>query len=191
MVTEVKHNTIANRALIHEMRQAGAPMREIAEKVGVSKERVRQILTQNIGSTKHEWFSTLQLCEESGLPRNRVLELQKLGVITPAFAWGIGRRRYLLWSPEAVKVITDYYSTHYFCRVCNKALPRKRILFCSDTCRQERHKYKYMTLEEKKRVLENIRRYRERKRQEAQALISSVLPVKMPVSAPTLVSAGS
>jgi len=183
VVAEVKHNTIVNRALIYEMRQAGAPMREIAKKVGISKERVRQILTLNIGSTKHEWFSTLQLCEESGLPRNRVLELQKLGVITPTFTWGIGRRHYLLWSREAVKAITDYYSTHHFCRVCNKPLSKKRILFCSDVCRQERHKYKYMTLEEKKRVLTNILRYRERKRQASQALISSVMPVTIPVAA--------
>jgi len=183
VVTEVKHNTIANRALIYEMRQTGAPMREIAEKVGISKERVSQILARNIGTTKHEWFSTLQLCEEAGLPRNRVLELQKQGVITPAFAWGIGKRLYLLWSQETVKAITDYYGTHHFCRVCNKPLPRKRIFFCSDVCRQERHKYKYMTLEEKKRVLTNIRRYRERKRQASQALISSVMPVTIPVAA--------
>ena len=191
MVTEVKHNTIANRALIYEMRQAGAPMREIAEKVGISKERVSQILTRNIGTTKHEWFSTLQLCEEAGLPRNRVLELQKLGVITPAFAWGIGRRHYLLWSHEAVKAITDYYSTHHFCQVCNIPLPKKRILFCSDVCRQERHKYKYMTPEEKKRVLTNIRRYRERKRQASQELSSSELPTTRIVSTPNFVSIGS
>lgn len=183
MVTEVKHNTVADRAVIYQMRQAGAPMREIAEKVGISKERVRQILVQNIGTTKHEWFSTLQLCEEAGLPRNRVLELQKLGVITPTFTWGIGKRHCLLWSRETVKTVTDYYGTHHFCRVCNKPLPKKRILFCSDVCRQERHKYKYMTLEEKKRVLTNIRRYRERKRQASQVFISSVIPVIMPIAA--------
>ncbi len=191
MVTEVKNKTRANRALIYEMRQAGAPMREIAEKVGISKERVSQILTRNIGTTKHEWFSTLQLCEEAGLPRNRVLELQKLGVITPAFAWGIGRRHYLLWSHEAVKAITIYYSTHHFCQVCNTPLPKKRILFCSDVCRQERHKYKYMTPEEKKRVLTNIRRYRERKRQASQELSSSELPTTRIVSTPNFVSVGS
>ena len=190
MVTEIRRNTIANRAIIFQMRQAGAPMREIAEKVGISKERVRQILTRNTGGTKHQWFSTLQLCEEAKLPRNRVLELQKIGVITPAFAWGIGKRHYLLWAPEAVQAITNYYSTHHFCQVCNKPLPKKRILFCSDACRQERHKYKYMTLEETKRVLTNIRRYREKKRQDAQALISSVLP-KISVSSQTLVSTGS
>lgn len=190
MVTEAKRGKIADRALIFQMRQAGIPMREIAEKVGISKERVRQILTRNIGSTKHQWFSTLQLCQAAKLPRNRVLELQKLGVITPALTWGIGKRHYLLWAPEAVKAITNYYSTHHFCQICNKPLPKKRILFCSDTCRQERHKYKYMTPEEKKRVLANIRRYRERKRQESQALVSSVLS-HVSVSATPLFSTGS
>lgn len=190
MVIEARHSSAANRALIFEMRQAGSPMRQIAERVGISKERVRQILTRNSGTTKHEWYSTLQLCEESGLPRNRVLELQQLGIIKPAFTWDIGKRHYLLWSPEAVKNITDYYSTHHFCRVCNKPLPKKRILFCSDTCRQERHKYKYMTLEEKKRVLNNIRRYRERKKLATQALISSISS-RAPVTASVLISAGS
>jgi hypothetical protein len=190
LVSETKRSTVASRALIFQMRQAGSPMREIAEKVGVSKERIRQILTRNIGSTKHQWLSTLQLCEEAKLPRNRVLELQRQGIIKPAFTWGIGKRHYLLWAPEAVKAITDYYSTHHFCRVCNRPLPKKRIFFCSDACRQERHKYKYMTPEEKKRVLMNIRRYREKKRQESQALISSVLPA-VSVSTSTLVSAGS
>ncbi len=190
MVIEVKHGQIADREIIFEMRAAGSPMREIAKKVGISKERVRQILNRNAGTTKHKWYSTLQLCEESGLPRNRVLELQSLGVIKPTFTWDIGKRHYLLWPPEAVSGITQYYSTHHFCRVCNKPLPKKRILFCSDACRQERHKYKYMTLEEKKRVLDNIRRYRERKRQAAQMLVARI-STEAPVAMPLLVRAGS
>jgi predicted nucleic acid-binding Zn ribbon protein len=112
-----------------------------------------------------------------------VLELQKLGVITPAFAWGIGRRHYLLWAPDTVQAITVYYTMHHFCQVCNKPLPKKRIFFCSDVCRQERHKYKYMTPEEKKRILTNIRRYRERKKQESKAFILLAMPVTMPVAA--------
>jgi AraC-like DNA-binding protein len=191
LVIEAKHGSIANRTLIFEMRAAGSPMREIAEKVGISKERVRQILNRNTGTTKHKWYSTLQLCEESGLPRNRVLELESLGVIKPAFTWGIGKRHYLLWPSEAVKCITEYYSTHHFCKVCNKPLPKKRVLFCSDACRQERHKYKYMTLEEKRRVLNNIRRYRERKKIAAQALISSISSASALGSTSLLIRAGS
>jgi hypothetical protein len=47
-----------------------------------------------------------------------------------------------------------------------------------------------MTLEEKKRVLSNIRRYRERKRLASQALISAASSA-IPVPASVLISAGS
>jgi len=181
MVTETKNRTVADKALIFEMRQDGAPMREIAEKAGISKERVRQILSRSNGSTKHSWISTLQLCEMTGLPRNRVLELEEQGVISPIATWNAGKRHYLLWAADCVQSITDFYSTHHLCPVCNKPLPKNRILFCSDECRQERHKYKYMTQEEKQRVLANIRRYRERKRQAAQALMATVLPAGVTV----------
>jgi hypothetical protein len=40
------------------------PMREIAEKIGRTKERVRQILMEGCGSTDHEYLSTLQLCKQ-------------------------------------------------------------------------------------------------------------------------------
>ncbi|MDD5189864.1 MAG: hypothetical protein PHE50_02345, partial [Dehalococcoidales bacterium] len=65
----------------------------------------------------------------------------------------------------------------------HQPLPKNRIIFCSDDCRQERHKYKYMTYEEKQRVLDNIRRYRERKRLQ----VTRIIPV--PAREPELVSA--
>ncbi len=178
-----KYKTIANKALIFEMRQAGAPMREIAEKIGISKERVRQILARNLGSTRHEWLSTLQLCAVSGLPRNRVLELYENGVITPAANWGAGKRHYLLWHVETAKQISEHYQTHHLCKVCHQPLPKNRIIFCSDSCRQEKHKYKYMTAEEKQRVLDNIRRYRERKRLHVAMLIPVEVPERELISA--------
>jgi predicted nucleic acid-binding Zn ribbon protein len=150
------------------MRQAGMPMREIAEKIGRSKERVRQILVKGRGTTNHELLSTLQLCTKSGLPRNRIVELYLDGIIVPATKWDAGNRDYLLWSDEAVEKINAYYENHRLCKVCKKPLPKNRIFFCSDTCRHEQHKYKYMTPEEKKRVLDNIRRYRERKKTSAE-----------------------
>jgi lambda repressor-like predicted transcriptional regulator len=175
MVKQVKSKAVADKNIIFEMRRAGAPMREIAEKVGVSKERVRQILARHNGSTRHEWLSTSQLCAMTGLPRNRVLELHEKGIIVPASTWDTGKRQYFLWAAGSVKTIFTYYDTHHLCRVCNQRLPKNRILFCSDDCRQERRKYKNMTPEEKRRTLANIRRYREKKRQQAEATIASVL----------------
>jgi hypothetical protein len=173
MVTMVNSKVAAKRELIFEMRQAGAPMREIAEKMGISKERVRQILSYNLGSTKHGWLSTLQLCVISGMPRNRVVELCEQGVITPATSWTTGSRHYYLWAQSVPDEISDYFKTHHLCQVCQRPLPRNRIHFCSDACRQERHKYKHMTPEEKKRVLASIKRYREKKHQSAQVLAAN------------------
>jgi len=175
MVTALRNKPVADKSIIFEMRSAGAPMREIARAVGISKERVRQILARNLGSTQHQWLSTLQVCERTGLPRNRVLELYEQGVIIPSSTWSAGKRHYFLWAADSVAKITTYFDAHHLCRVCNKPLPRNRILFCSDECRQERHKYKYMTPEEKQRVLENIRRYREKKHQQQNRLIDSAM----------------
>ena len=162
MVTAVKTKKVVSKDLVLEMRQAGMPMREIAEKIGRSKERVRQILVQGCGSTNHEYLSTLQLCKQAGLPRNRIMDLYLDGIIVPSVKWDAGNRDYLLWPQNAIAKIGDHYKNHRLCKVCNRPLPKNRIFFCSDICRQERHKYKYMTPEEKKRVLDNIRRYRER-----------------------------
>jgi predicted nucleic acid-binding Zn ribbon protein len=175
MQTDIQLKRVANRALIYEMRRAGATMREIAEKAGISKERVRQILSRNLGSTKHEWLSTLQVCALAGLPRNQVMKLYERGVITPVTTWNLGKRHYFLWSSSTPKEVNAYYQTHHLCKVCNQPLPRNRILFCSDACRQERHKYKYMTPEEKQRMLANIKRYRERKR--FQMPVPAVMPI--------------
>ncbi len=171
----LKVQNSVDRAAIYEMRRAGAPMREIAEKIGRSKERVRQILAKGLGSTSHELLSTLQLCNQSGLPRNRIVELYQDKIITPATTWNAGNRDYFLWPTETVGKISDYYQTHRLCKVCQSPLPKNRILFCSDKCRQERHKYKYMTADEKQRVLANIRRYREKRKAIGDRILEAVL----------------
>lgn len=172
MEVQVKNKPVADKNIIFAMRSAGAPMREIAEKVGISKERVRQILSRNLGTTKHKWLSTLQVCEATGLPRNKILDLYDKGIIAPRSSWGAGTRKYHLWNSSDVKIIIAYYENRHLCRVCKKPLPKNRILFCSDDCRRERHKYKYMTPGEKQRVLANIRRYREKKKQQKVAAAS-------------------
>ena len=169
MVTAVKSRSVVSKELVLEMRQAGMPMREIAEKINRSKERVRQILVQGCGSTNHEYLSTLQLCKQAGLPRNRIIDLYLDGIISPSVKWDAGNRDYLLWPQDAVAKIGEHYKNHRLCKVCNRPLPKNRIFFCSDNCRKERHKYKYMTREEKKRVLDNIRRYREKRKTTAQS----------------------
>ena len=164
MTVDVKLMDTTNKSAIFEKRRSGMPMRKIGEKIGRSRERVRQILIKSLGTTNHEYLSTSQLCSQSGMSRNRIVDLYLDGIITPIARWDVGSRDYLLWPPEAVKKIGVYYKNRRLCKFCNKPLPKNRIFFCSDNCRLERQKYKYMTPEKRKRVLENIRRYRERRK---------------------------
>ena len=154
----------ATKDLISQMRCSGATMREIGEKVGLSRERVRQILTQISGSTRYQWLSTAQVCKALKMPRNRMGSLQETGIIRPVFNWEFEGRRYALWEPSVTSEILEYYEGHRLCQVCHQPLPKNRIRFCSDNCRFERHKYKNRTPDEKRRMLLHIKQYRERKK---------------------------
>jgi len=122
MVTDVKSRNIASKSVIFEMRRSGMTMREIAEKISRSKERVRQILVQNCGKTDHELLSTLQLCILSGLPRNRVMDLYLDGIIIPAAKWDAvlaiifyGLRKRFKKSSLTIKIIGSAKSVISLC----------------------------------------------------------------------------
>jgi len=103
MTVDVKLMDTTNKSVIFEMRRSGMPMRKIGEKIGRSRERVRQILIKSLGTTNHEYLSTSQLCSQSGMSRNRIVDLYLDGIITPIARWDVGSRDYLLCPPEAVK----------------------------------------------------------------------------------------
>ena len=138
---------------VYNMRQSGATLQQIADKIGKTKERVRQILVQNYGSTRHQLISTEQLCRLSGLPRNQIVQLHQDGAIIPAVEWNAGRC-YLLWPAATVKYIIGYFKTHRLCNICHRPVPKGRRTFCSEQCCKEGHKYSYRSPEarEKHRI---------------------------------------
>jgi len=151
-------------ATIYNMRQSGATLQQIADRIGRTKERVRQILVKNYGSTKHDLISTEQLCEILGLSRNRIVELYEGGVISPVKEWNTDGGHYLLWPPASVEQINIYYETHRSCKICHHPITKGRLVYCSEQCCREGHKYKYKTIEAKQRHLRNIKRYRDKKK---------------------------
>jgi len=86
--------------IIYDMRQSGATLSQIADRIGRTKERVRQILLRNYGSTKHKLISTEQLCKLVGLNRGRVMELYRDGAVIPVREWDTSIGHYILWSPD-------------------------------------------------------------------------------------------
>lgn len=157
--------TNINIDTIYNMRQSGATLQRIGDEVGITKERVRQILVENHGSTKHQLISTEQLCRLLGLPRNRVIELYQDSVITPVAEWNRGNHRYLLFSATTVEQIISYYKTHRLCSICRRPIPRGRRVYCSEQCYKEGHKYRYKSIEAKQRHIRSIKRYTGRRKQ--------------------------
>jgi len=142
------------------MRESGASLKQIAEKFGRSKERVRQILVQHCGSSKHRLLSTDKICHDLNISRNRVTELYADGVIIPKIEWRSGSKSYLLWTPDTLEQIRFHYKTHRLCKICLDVIPKSRRIYCSEECRKEGQKYKYKDKTAKLRHLLSIKKYR-------------------------------
>ena len=158
-------------AFIRNMRQSGATLSQIADRIGRTKERVRQILLRNYGSTKHKLISTEQLCKLSGLNRGRVMELYRDGAVTPVREWDTSIGHYFLWSPDTLVQIISHYKVNRLCKMCHSSIPKGRQYYCSKQCYEEGHKYRYKSIEAKQRHLESIKRYRERRKQLAKSFV--------------------
>jgi predicted nucleic acid-binding Zn ribbon protein len=173
MEVTVKHRTVINVSDIYTMRRSGATLQQIASKVDKTKERIRQILVKNYGSTKHKLLSTEQLRKIFGFSRYRILELYQENIIAPVKEWDANNGHYLLWSQSAVERITAYYNTFRPCKMCGSRIPDGRRVFCSEQCYKEGHKYRYKSAEEKQRHMECIRRYRNKCRRSSIVTIES------------------
>ena len=171
MQTVVAQRTEINASAIYAMRHSGATLQHIADKIGKTKERVRQILVKNYGSTKRKLISTEQLRKLAGLPRNRIIEFYLANIIIPVREWDTDGGRYLLWSPASLEQINIYYETHRLCKICHSSIPKGRLVYCSEQCYNKSRKYKYKSIETKQRHLRSIRRYREKCKQIAQAAV--------------------
>ena len=103
MTVDVKLMDTTNKSVIFEMRRSGMPMRKIGEKIGRSRERVRQILIKSLGTTNHEYLSTSQLCSQSGMSRNRIVDLYLDGIITPNRQMGCRKPRLSFMASRSCK----------------------------------------------------------------------------------------
>jgi len=165
----IKEPGNVNRQDVYRMRQTGASLQQIADRLGRSKERIRQILVETHGTTKHRLLHTERLSSLLGLSRYAVLKLYQAKVITPAVDWQTGNRHYLLWSPATAGDILNHCKTSRLCKICSAPIPEGRRVYCSNSCNKEGQKYKYKDRQAKERYLNNIKRYRERCRRLALA----------------------
>jgi predicted nucleic acid-binding Zn ribbon protein len=158
MAVALKVNTI------YEMRQAGASLQQIAEATRKSKERIRQLLVKNYGTTKFGMMSTAQLCNLLGLSRNQVAHLYEEHIILPEVEWNTGKYHRFFWSPKTIEGIVSYYRPRRLCKICSRPIPKGRWVYCSQKCYQEGQKYIYKDAEAKERRLRSIRKSIQRRK---------------------------
>ena len=145
------------------MRSSGLTLREIGEKTGISRQRVSRILKKYQMPIRYKWLSSKQVCIRCGITPARLKKLKEAGIVRPLLTRTTPVERSSIWSPNVTKEIHEYTLTHNVCQICGNPIPRRCRLFCSKSCYTERHKYKNMTPEEKQKIRNNVKRYRERK----------------------------
>ncbi|GAJ22083.1 unnamed protein product, partial [marine sediment metagenome] len=77
---------------MHQMRQSGATLDQVGSRFGITRERVRYLLTKHYGSTRiQDLLTAVELARESGCGYWYIVKLKRRGVIQPAMVVGRGR----------------------------------------------------------------------------------------------------
>jgi predicted transcriptional regulator len=151
-------------SIIYSLRQAGATLQQIADSIGLTRERIRQILNRDYRTTKRRQLSSEQLCRISGLPRNQILRLYHYNIISPVREWTTGKKNHLLWPPDTVREVIKYYYRNHTCKICHQSIPKGRWLYCSERCYHEGQKLRSRDKKAKQRNLDSIRKCIEQQR---------------------------
>lgn len=142
---------VAELETMHQMRQSGNSLRQIASHFGVSHEAVRKRLS----STRvQNLLTTPEVAHLAGCSQSYIRKLRQQGAIQPTVT-GRGRA---LWNPETIATIIIYNDSHR-CRMCQGPVPSNRFVYCSEACRIEGSKYKNRPEAVRKRCQESTARW--------------------------------
>jgi hypothetical protein len=150
MTTQVRADSL------HQIRQSGATLQQIASLFGISREGARQRLFRHYGSTRIQGLLTAaELARLAGCTYRYIEKLQRRGAIQPAMVVGQGRT---LWEPGTVAAVIIHID-RLRCPVCHRPVPSNRQTYCSKECYIEAHRYKNRSELEKSRHNERVARW--------------------------------
>ena len=159
--------TKVSRSTITEMRQSGASLQQIASRFGVSRERIRQLLVKQYGSTKvNRLLGIAEVERYAGCSQSYIHRLRRRGIIQPAKV--VGKKR-TLWKPETVATVMRYVGSRQCC-ICNRPLPSNRWVYCSRACWIEAYRHRYIKMSEQEKRLHNERVARWQKKHPEEAI---------------------
>ncbi len=111
-------------------RVAGATLAEIGGDLGISKQRVGQMLAEHCGATDlTTLFTARRVASMVGLSVDRINAYRRAGLIAPANA----SRARPLYGPDAVEGAL----TRRRCQTCGELVPTGRVASCSPECQTE------------------------------------------------------
>jgi len=122
---------VTSRAqLIYNMRKEGTTLKDIGTAFSLSKERIRQILCRNYGSTRiSNLLSTSELCIQADRSLYMVNKLAEGGLLAPHY---VGKHRY--WTSNTVSLVKEL--SKRTCEICGRVfLARWGTIRC-DECRR-------------------------------------------------------
>jgi len=127
------------------MRKDGDTLQSIGDKVGVTRERVRQILNEYYGGTKTSFLSEHQVAILCGCSDQIIGRMRKQGLVNPRLSG-----YYHLYDRDEVE--KAYLAYLRQCAMCGVSigLTRKYCKECS--AERQRYYYPYLTQEAKKKV---------------------------------------
>jgi len=141
---------------MYQMRQSGTTLDQVGSRFGITREGVRQLLTEHYGSTRvQDLLTATELARLTGCGYRYIDKLKRRGVIQPAIVVGLGRT---LWKPETIAVIIIYIARHG-CPMCHGPVPSNRQVYCSRECYLEAHRYKNQPEEARRRHNERVKRW--------------------------------
>lgn len=134
--------------LIPNMRREGNTLQQIGDRIGVTRERVRQILSAVYPQVNNEYLREAQVEELIGCGRGCLTTLRKKGILNP-----IHTNKFYLYDKD--EIIKARQSVCMVCVVCGKQLGSHRHKYCL-SCGKERERYSYPFLndEQKQRHLQ-------------------------------------
>lgn len=130
---------------IATMRREGKTLQSIGDKIGVTRERVRQILNQYYGGTKTSFLSEHQVAVLCGCSDQIIRRMREQGLVNPRL-YG---HYYLYDRDEVEKAYLAYLRQCAMCGVLI-GLTRKYCKECS--AERQRYFYPYLSQESKKKV---------------------------------------
>ena len=127
------------------LREQGLSLQAIGDKVGVTNERIRQLLKKHYGTAKVSRVGTrIALAVSLGCNPYKLKLLEKQGILHPIHSGG----RYLYSHDEAVKAIV---ALQRYCKHCGEPLPPMHCIKYCLKCARERKRYNYPFLSEEAR----------------------------------------